>query len=44
MPLVLELIADKLQHSTPKIQEYWVNNNNNMYLSIHLSFYLSLYI
>ena len=36
MPLVLELNADKLQHSTPitSLEEYWVNNNN-IYLSIY---------
>ena len=33
MPLVLELVADKLQHPTLKfsLEEYWVNNNNNLY-------------
>ena len=30
MPLVLELITDKLQLPTP-MEEYWVNNNNNIY-------------
>ena len=47
MPLDLELVANKLQHSTPKfsIEEYWVNNNNNIYLYIiiYLSIYLSMY-
>ena len=35
MLLVLELIADKLQHPAPKLslEGYWVNNNNNIYLS-----------
>ena len=30
----LELIADKLQHQTPKfsLKEYWVDINNNIYL------------
>ena len=35
MPLVLELIADKLQRITPNLslEEYWFNNNN-IYLGV----------
>ena len=39
MPLVLELVADKLLHPTPKLEEYWVNNNNND-VNLPLSIYL----
>ena len=39
MPRVLELMADKLQHSTPKfsLEDYWINHNKDIYLSIYIS-------